>query len=95
MHDFAATQLPRIDTNGHLFTTLGIGTASVANRKMIDDIDAWFLERNPTFPVHLISNASVRARGHAPAKGNMWTEQQMEKAKSERLFEKHVGKHMP
>ena len=49
LHDFAATQLPRIDTNGHLFTTLGTGTASVANRKMINDIDAWFLERNPTF----------------------------------------------
>ena len=40
LQDYAATQLPRIDTNGRLFTTVGKGTASVANRKMIGDVDA-------------------------------------------------------
>jgi hypothetical protein len=29
LQDHAATQLPRIDTNGHLFTAFGKGTASV------------------------------------------------------------------
>jgi hypothetical protein len=40
--DHAATQLPWSDANGHLFTTFGKGTASVATRKMINNVDAWF-----------------------------------------------------
>jgi hypothetical protein len=78
--EHAATQLPRIDNDGHLHAAFGKGSASVANRKRINDVDAWFDQRNPTFPVHLVSNASVRAKKHAPVKGNMWTEQRMEKA---------------
>jgi hypothetical protein len=71
LQEYAKTQLPRIDTDGNLFTTVGKGTASVVNRKIIDDVHAWFKNNNPTFPVHLISDASLRAREHAPMKGNM------------------------
>jgi hypothetical protein len=83
LQDHAATQPPRIDTDGHLFTMVSKGSASVSNRKKIDDVDAWFEKTNPTFPVHLMWNASVRAQGHAPMKGIMWTEPQMEKAMME------------
>jgi hypothetical protein len=83
LQDCAATQLPRIDTKGHLFTTSGKGIASVANRKVINAINAWFQQSNPTFLMCLILNASARAQEHAPVKGNMWTELQMEWAMME------------